>query len=285
MPTNYPPLNNLPLNKDGSWTVPWVMYFAELFQEGSGTAPADAEYLVGVANGDLPNERVVTNSNSNVWNLAVAGQAAVSRAALSGDITAPFDSNVTTLSTTGVTPGTYGDSTHVGRFTVDAKGRLSFAADVAIAATGTVTTTGSPVSGNLTKFSGATSITNGDLTGDVTTSGTLATALSTTGVVAGSYTNTDLTVDAKGRITAASNGTSSSSGGATVIGLHRLVGDGATMTFYLPDLAEYVVDVSDAGLTVDPAIYSLASARDSVIFATAPTAAHVLTFEYVEATS
>jgi hypothetical protein len=40
--------------------------------------------------------------------------------------------------------------------------------------TGTVTTTGSPSSGNMTKFSGATSITNGDLSGDVTTSGTLA---------------------------------------------------------------------------------------------------------------
>ena len=39
---------------------------------------------------------------------------------------------------------------------------------------GTVTTTGTPSSGNLTKFSGLTSITNGDLSGDVTTSGTLA---------------------------------------------------------------------------------------------------------------
>ncbi len=44
---------------------------------------------------------------------------------------------------------------------------------------GTVTTTGSPASGNLTKFSGATSITNADLTGAVTTSGTVATTLAT----------------------------------------------------------------------------------------------------------
>lgn len=43
----------------------------------------------------------------------------------------------------------------------------------ASAGAGAVTTTGSPASGNLTKFSGATSITNGDLSGDVTTSGTL----------------------------------------------------------------------------------------------------------------
>lgn len=51
---------------------------------------------------------------------------------------------------------------------------------ISIAATGgggTVTTTGAPASGNLTKFSGATSITNGDLSGDVTTSGTLVTAI------------------------------------------------------------------------------------------------------------
>jgi hypothetical protein len=39
---------------------------------------------------------------------------------------------------------------------------------------GTVTTTGSPATGNLAKFSGASSITNGDLSGDCTTSGTLA---------------------------------------------------------------------------------------------------------------
>ena len=39
---------------------------------------------------------------------------------------------------------------------------------------GTVTTTGSPASGNLAAFSGASAITNGNLSGDVTTSGTLA---------------------------------------------------------------------------------------------------------------
>jgi hypothetical protein len=42
---------------------------------------------------------------------------------------------------------------------------------------GTVTTTGSPASGNLAQFSGSTSITSGDLSGDVTTSGTLTTTI------------------------------------------------------------------------------------------------------------
>lgn len=48
---------------------------------------------------------------------------------------------------------------------------------------GGVTTTGSPASGNLSAFSGATSITNTDLTGDCTTSGTVAINCTKTGGV------------------------------------------------------------------------------------------------------
>jgi hypothetical protein len=55
--------------------------------------------------------------------------------------------------------------------------------------TGTVTTTGTPASGNLAKFSGSTSITNADLTGDVTTSGALATTIASGAVTLAKMAN------------------------------------------------------------------------------------------------
>lgn len=72
------------------------------------------------------------------------------------------------------------------------------------ASVGTVTTTGSPASGNLAKFSGATTITNGDLSGDVTTSGTLVT---TTGKVNGVSYAASPSTDTVPVITAANTAT------------------------------------------------------------------------------
>lgn len=52
----------------------------------------------------------------------------------------------------------------------------------------TVTTTGSPASGNLTKFSGTATVTNGNLSGDCTTAGTLAiTCTKTNGTNLGTF--------------------------------------------------------------------------------------------------
>ncbi len=78
-----------------------------------------------------------------------------------------------------------------------------------------VTPTGTPVSGELVVFSGAQTVTSGDLTGDVTTSGSTATTLSSTGVTPGSYFSANIVVDAKGRVTSAENGTGSGGSGGS----------------------------------------------------------------------
>jgi hypothetical protein len=73
-------------------------------------------------------------------------------------------------------------------------------------------TSGPPTNGSLAVFSGPSSVASGDLTGDVTTAGSTATNLSSTGVTPGTYVNANITVDAKGRVTAAANGSGGPSG-------------------------------------------------------------------------
>lgn len=78
---------------------------------------------------------------------------------------------------------------------------------IAVSGGGTVTTTGTPLIGQLAIFSASTSITNGNLSGDITTSGSLATTLATVNSNVGSFGSStsipNFTVDGKGRITAA----------------------------------------------------------------------------------
>lgn len=96
------------------------------------------------------------------------------------------------LSTTGVAAGTYGGTGTLAQVTLDAKGRVSAAANIAL--------------GTMAQFTSY--VLAGDVLGTSTT-GTLTGALSTTGVTAGTYGGTgtfaQVTVDAKGRISAASS--------------------------------------------------------------------------------
>lgn len=120
-----------------------------------------------------------------------------------------FSSNVTfsgsTITFSGLTTGT-----QVSCLGLTSGNVLVTSASGCGAASGTVTTTGSPASGNMTKFSGAASITNGDLSGDVTTSGTLATQ-----VVNGSHiTNGSIANSALNNSTMTFGGQSVSLGGS-----------------------------------------------------------------------
>lgn len=152
---------------------------------GSGTGSFAATVVTNAnLTGDITSVgNATTLAAGSASNLNSGTLAAGRMPALTGDITTSAGAVATTLATVNSNVGTFGDSTHVGTFMVNGKGLITAASSTAIAGgSGTVTTTGSPATGNLTKFSGATSIVNGDLSGDVTTTGTLATTIAAAAV-------------------------------------------------------------------------------------------------------
>ena len=130
---------------------------------------------------------------TNVTNVTIAGTSP--GGAAGGDLTGTYPNPI--LTTTGVSAGTYGTTSAVPQFSVDAKGRLSSASNVTIVPV-TAAGTDVTVTGNINTM-------NLQLGTDVVGS----TELAPTAVAAGSYgTATQVaqfTVDADGRITNAAN--------------------------------------------------------------------------------
>ena len=154
-------------------------------QAGAGytVVAADQGKLVSVTNANPQTISLPSSAQAVGWWIAIentgTGTWTVSRNGLNIDGAA---SNVTLTTNQGILVYSDGSNYFTQRGVGGAGG-------------GSVTTTGSPASGNLTKFSGATSITNGDLAGDVTTSGTLTATLAnipTAIPMAGSIVSTEI---------------------------------------------------------------------------------------------
>jgi hypothetical protein len=109
-------------------------------------------------------------------------------------------SGTISLANTAVTPASYGDADKVAQFTVDQQGRLTNAANVSINIA--VANVAGAVPNTVNVLAGTGLSGGGALTGNVTIN------LANTSVVAASYTYASITVDAQGRLTAASSGTS-----------------------------------------------------------------------------
>lgn len=125
---------------------------------------------------------------------------------------------ILTLSTSGVTAGTYGNATNIPQVTVDAKGRVTAVTDVAV----------SIPSGSLT------------FTGDVTGSGSTGSSTALTLAAIGtSGTYTKITTDAKGRVTSGTTLTASDIPNLDASKITSGTLDAARLPSYVDDVLEY----------------------------------------------
>lgn len=336
-------------------STPWLQFFNRIVEflgtvvdvagalEGDGTAFNPLKVRVdGVT--------VVINGANNLQSI-FGGVTVAAAGALSGDGTGgnPLavrvdntsieidGSNNLSLKATAVTPGTYGDATHVPAITVDADGRIVAASDVLITATSsrqfwqykakTSATSGYPGDGyllwnNATQTS-ATNLLFSHLTDDnldidlflsflaagstiilqdADASGNFQEWLitgattNTNGGTATSYWTVPVSLTASGgtgttgfannhRLVVAiftPDPAAAAAAAAEAVQITRNTGDGATVDFSLPDIANYLLMVAVNGVVMDPAAdYTLSADGTTVTFTAAPGAGQVIVITYV----